>query len=172
MSRWRPAQPRSASYITAEGYQKLNEELKYLWRVKRPAITESVREAAAQGDRSENAEYIYGKKQLREIDRRVRYLSKRLDDMTVVDRIPEDQNCIFFGAWVTLADENDQPHRYRIVGADEIDGALGYISVDSPLARLLLKKSVGDEVSLQKPDGSEVWYEIIQVEYQAYDTGL
>jgi transcription elongation factor GreB len=172
MSRWRPPQPRSSTYITAEGYERLTEELKYLWKVKRPAITESVREAAAQGDRSENAEYIYGKKQLREIDRRVRYLSKRLDDMTVVDRIPDDQGTVFFGAWVTLVDENDQRHRYRIVGADEIDAAPGYISVDSPLARLLLKKSAGDEVALQKPDGSEVWYEILAVAYQAYETRL
>ncbi|MFC6671406.1 transcription elongation factor GreB [Marinobacterium aestuariivivens] len=170
MGRWRAPQPRSSKYITAEGYQRLNEELKYLWKVKRPAVTEAVREAAAQGDRSENAEYIYGKKQLREIDRRVRYLSKRLDDMTVVDRIPEDRDTVFFGAWVTLADEEDREKRYRIVGADEIDAAQHYISVDSPLARLLLKKSIGDEVTLEKPDGSEVWYEIVAVEYQAYSS--
>ncbi|GGO86788.1 transcription elongation factor GreB [Marinobacterium nitratireducens] len=168
MGRWRPPQPRSSKYITAEGYQRLNEELKHLWKVKRPAVTEAVREAAAQGDRSENAEYIYGKKQLREIDRRVRYLSKRLDDITVVDRIPEDRDTVFFGAWVTLADEDDVEKRYRIVGADEIDAAQNYISVDSPLARLLLKRSIGDEVTLEKPDGSEVWYEIVAVEYQAY----
>jgi transcription elongation factor GreB len=92
--------------------------------------------------------------------------------MTVVDRIPDDQGTVFFGAWVTLVDENDQRHRYRIVGADEIDAAPGYISVDSPLARLLLKKSAGDEVALQKPDGSEVWYEILAVAYQAYETRL
>lgn len=171
MGRWRPPQPRSSKYITAEGYQRLNEELKYLWKVKRPAVTEAVREAAAQGDRSENAEYIYGKKQLREIDRRVRYLSKRLEDMTVVDRIPEDRETVFFGAWVTLADEEDRQHRYRIVGADEIDAAQRYISVDSPLARLLLKKRIGDEVILEKPDGSEVWYEIVTVEYQPYQPG-
>lgn len=105
MSRWRPPMPRSAPYITLEGYQRLNAELKYLWKEKRPEVTQAVKEAAAQGDRSENAEYIYGKKQLREIDRRIRYLSKRLDGITVVDRTPDDPSTIFFGAWVTLEDE-------------------------------------------------------------------
>ena len=168
MGRWRPPQPRSSKYITAEGYQRLNEELKYLWKVKRPEVTQAVKEAAAQGDRSENAEYIYGKKQLREIDRRVRYLSKRLEDMTVVDRapVPEKQDTVFFGAWVTLLDEEAQEKTHRIVGPDEIDAGSAYISMDSPLARLLLKKQLGDEVCLTKPDGSEVWYEIYRIEYR------
>lgn len=172
MGRWRPPQPKKSKYITAEGYKRLNDELKYLWKVKRPEITQSVKEAAAQGDRSENAEYIYGKKQLREIDSRVRYLSKRLEDMTVVDRIPEDTTTVFFGAWVTIEDEEGEAFRYRIVGPDEIAAGSDYISVDSPLARQLLKKRVGDEIYLHKPDGSEVWYEITDVAYQSYDTGL
>ncbi|WP_420600150.1 transcription elongation factor GreB [Neptuniibacter sp.] len=168
MGRWRPPQPRSSKYITSEGYQRLNQELKYLWKVKRPEITQSVKEAAAQGDRSENAEYIYGKKQLREIDRRVRYLSKRLEDMVVVDRAPDPdkRDTVFFGAWVTLLDENEQEKCHRIVGPDEIDAGSDYISMDSPLARLLLKKQLGDEICLIKPDGNEVWYEIIKVDYE------
>lgn len=168
MGRWRPPQPRSSKYITAEGYARLNEELKYLWKVKRPEITQSVKEAAAQGDRSENAEYIYGKKQLREIDRRVRYLSKRLEDMVVVDRAPDPskQDTVFFGAWVTLVDEEDNQRKHRIVGPDEIDAGSNYISMDSPLARLILKKQLGDEVCFTKPDGSEVFYEIIAIKYE------
>ena len=168
MGRWRPPQPRSSKYITAEGYKRLNDELKYLWKVKRPEVTQSVKEAAAQGDRSENAEYIYGKKQLREIDRRVRYLSKRLEDMVVVDRAPtpDKQDTVFFGAWVTLLDEEELEKRFRIVGPDEIGDESDYISVDSPLARLILKKQLGDEVCLEKPDGSEVWYEILRIEYK------
>ncbi len=168
MGRWRPPQPKQSRYITAEGYKRLNEELKYLWKVKRPEVTQAVSEAAAQGDRSENAEYIYGKKQLREIDRRVRYLSKRLEDITVVDRIPDDRDRVYFGAWVTIADEEDQRRRYRIVGPDEIDAGGELISVDSPLARQLLKKQVGDEFYLHKPNGEECWYEILAIEYQAY----
>lgn len=168
MSRWRPPQPKSSNYITAEGYKKLNDELKYLWKEKRPAVTQAVKEAAAQGDRSENAEYIYGKKQLREIDRRVRYLSKRLDNMKVVDQIPADKDKVFFGAWVTLLDELEKELRYRIVGPDEIGDENGYISMDSPLAKAMLKKQLGDEIMLSKPDGSEVWYEILKIEYQKY----
>ena len=168
MGRWRPPQPRSSKYITAEGYKRLNDELKYLWKTKRPEVTQAVKEAAAEGDRSENAEYIYGKKQLREIDRRVRYLAQRVDDMVVVDRAPiaEKQHIVFFGAWVTLLDENDEEHRYRIVGPDEIDAGSAYISMDSPLAQLILKKQLGDEINLIKPDGSEIWYEITKIEYE------
>jgi transcription elongation factor GreB len=165
MGRWRPPQPKSSPYITREGYERLNEELKYLWKVKRPEVTQAVKEAAAQGDRSENAEYIYGKKQLREIDRRVRYLSKRLEHIKVVDRVPDDTSRIFFGAWVTLADEDNQQRRYRIVGADEIDPAKGYISIDAPLARQLLKKQVGDEVTIERSDQDELWLEIVAITY-------
>lgn len=165
MGRWRPPQPKSSPYITQAGYDQLNEELKYLWKVKRPEVTQAVKEAAAQGDRSENAEYIYGKKQLREIDRRVRYLAKRLEHIKVVDRAPDDTSRVFFGAWVTLADEEDNERRYRIVGADEIDPSKGYISIDAPLSRQLLKKQVGDEVSMPRGDEEELWLEIVAIEY-------
>lgn len=166
MSRYRPPAAPKSSYITAEGERQLTQELKYLWKVKRPEVTEAVREAAAQGDRSENAEYIYGKKQLREIDRRVRYLSKRLENFTVVDRPPTDTSKVFFGAWVTLIDENDKEYRYRIVGPDEIDTDKGYISIDAPMARALLKKSVDDEIEVNTPSGGR-YYEITAIEYQS-----
>lgn len=164
MSRYRPPSAPKSKYITAEGEQVLIKELKYLWKVKRPEVTESVREAAAQGDRSENAEYIYGKKQLREIDRRVRYLSKRLEDFTVVDRPPSDTSKVFFGAWVTLIDEDDQQFRYRIVGPDEIDSDKSYISIDSPMARALIKKTIDDEIEVKTPKGAR-YYEIIAIDY-------
>lgn len=170
MSRYRPPAPVSSLYITPEGYRRLDEELKYLWKVKRPEVTKAVQEAAAQGDRSENAEYIYGKKQLREIDRRVRYLAKRLDDMTVVDRLPPDTLRIFFGAWVELAEEDGgNAVRYRIIGPDEIDHAPGYISIDAPLARALLKKQAGDEVIVQTPAGEQTYY-ITRITYEEQAT--
>ncbi len=164
MGRWRPKGKPASKYITAEGYKTLNDELQYLWKVKRPEVTQAVQEAAAQGDRSENAEYIYGKKQLREIDRRVRFLSKRLDDMTVVDRLPEDQSKVFFGAWVELENEAGELETYRLVGPDETDSGRGYISIDAPLARALLKKQVDDEVEVRTPVGerclfiNRIWY--------------
>lgn len=165
MGRWRPKGKPASKYITAEGYKVLNDELQYLWKVKRPEVTQAVQEAAAQGDRSENAEYIYGKKQLREIDRRVRFLSKRLDDMTVVDRLPEDQSKVFFGAWVELENEGGKLETYRLVGPDETDAQRGYISIDAPLARALLKKQVDDEVEVRTPVGerclfiNRIWYQ-------------
>lgn len=165
MSRYRPPSPPKSAYITQEGAQALLAELKYLWKEKRPAVTETVREAAAQGDRSENAEYIYGKKQLREIDRRVRYLEKRLDVCTVVDRFPSDQERVFFGAWVTLEDETGNIKEYRIVGPDELDHNPNYISIDSPVARALLKKQEGDEVVIRLA-GGEKTYIIDAVEYR------
>ncbi|TGN38874.1 transcription elongation factor GreB [Marinobacter confluentis] len=140
-------------YITAEGEQALREELRFLWKKKRPEVTQAVREAAALGDRSENAEYIYGKKQLREIDRRVRFLSKRLDELTVVDRLPDDRSRVFFGAWVTIENDDGSTHRYRLVGPDEFDLSRGYLSIDAPMARALLGKRVDDEVSVRTPDG-------------------
>ena len=138
MGRWRPPSRPGSKYITPEGYRRMNEELQQLWKVERPAVTQSVQEAAAQGDRSENAEYIYGKKRLREIDSRVRFLSKRLDDMVVVDRAPDDTSRIFFGAWVELEHEDGTLKCLRIVGPDETDATKGHISIDSPLARALL----------------------------------
>ena len=153
MGRYRPPRKPSSKYITPEGMAKMEEELRYLWKVKRPKVTQAVSEAAAQGDRSENAEYIYGKKQLREIDARVRFLSKRLEDMVVVDRIPEDQKKINFGAWVELEDEDGELKQYRIVGPDEFDVKQGLISMDSPLAKALLNKREGEEVMVQGPKG-------------------
>ena len=143
----------ASRYITPEGAQRLRAELDYLWKVKRPQVTQAVAEAAALGDRSENAEYIYGKKQLREIDRRVRYLQKRLGDILIVDRAPDDPARIFFGAWVRLEYEDGEEHEYRIVGPDELDPGKGYISIDSPMARALLKKTVDDEVKVKLPKG-------------------
>jgi transcription elongation factor GreB len=167
MARQRIAQPSSSAYITPAGAQRLREELKYLWQVKRPQVTQAVADAAALGDRSENAEYIYGKKQLREIDRRVRYLRKRLDALVVVDRTPDDSRRVFFGAWVRLEDDDGTLRDYRIVGPDELDLAAGCISIDSPLARALLKKTIDDEVTVPIP-GGQAHYTIIAVSYQAF----
>ncbi|ABM20806.1 transcription elongation factor GreB [Marinobacter nauticus] len=152
-------------YITPEGEQALRDELQFLWKVKRPEVTQAVREAAALGDRSENAEYIYGKKQLREIDRRVRFLSKRLDEVSVVDRLPEDRSRVFFAAWVTIEDEDGSEQEYRIVGADEFDLEKGYLSINSPLARALIGKHLDDEVSVRTPEG---WKQVVitDIRYQ------
>ena len=146
MGRWRPPAEKSSPYITKEGFDRLNAELKHLWKVRRPEVTQALKEAAAEGDRSENAEYIYRKKELREIDRRVRYLAKRMDQFKVVEHLPEKRDTVFFGAWVTLLDEDEKEITYRIVGADEIDPKQGYISIDSPMAKRLLKKVIGDEI--------------------------
>lgn len=153
-----------SNYITVEGEQYLRAELDFLWRTKRPKVTRAVSEAAAQGDRSENAEYIYGKKQLREIDRRVRFLRKRLEQLQVVDRIPDDQERVFFGAWITLEDEAGQESEFRIVGPDEFDPKRGWFSIDSPMARALLGKAVDDEVTVNLPKG-EATYWIVSVSY-------
>ncbi len=131
-----------SNYITVEGEQYLQAELNFLWRTKRPKVTRLVSEAAAQGDRSENAEYIYGKKQLREIDRRVRFLRKRLEQLQVVDRLPDDQERIFFGAWITLENGDDEKSQLRIVGSDEFDPRRGWFSIDSPMARALLGRQL------------------------------
>ena len=141
-------------YITPEGHKRLSKELSYLWKVKRPQVTQAVSEAAAMGDRSENAEYIYGKKQLREIDSRMRFLQKRLNELTVVDRTPDDTSKIFFGAWVEIEDTDGNMYRYRIAGCDEIDPEKDYISIDSPMAKALLGRTEGDEVSVNRPNGT------------------
>jgi len=151
MGRWKPPQQRGSHYITPEGFLTLKQESQALWQTRRE-VTIAVTAAAAEGDRSENAEYIYRKKQLREIDRRLGYLQKRLGELSIVDRIPEDQQHIFFGAWVTVIDDQDQEHCYRIVGPDEFDTDEQYISMDSPVARALMKKGPGDEVMIQLPD--------------------
>lgn len=164
MSRYRPPTARGARYITAEGARSLREELQHLWKVKRPEVTRAVSEAAALGDRSENAEYIYGKKQLREIDRRVRFLSRRLEELKVVDRPPEDRTRVFFGAWVRIESDRGEVQRWRLVGPDEFDLAKGRLSIDSPLARALLGKSVQDEVRVAAPEGARYWY-ILDIAY-------
>lgn len=163
MSRYRPPQPKSSPYITPEGYQCLQDELENLWK-RRAEVTRALTAAAAEGDRSENAEYIYRKKELREIDRRVRYLQKRLPDLKVVRDAPQDETRIFFGAWAHLEDEYGKQVVYRIVGPDEFDVKKGYISIDSPVARALMKKAVDDEVTVQTPEGSATYY-VTEVHY-------
>lgn len=152
-------------YITREGWERLDQELKILWKDERPKVTRAVSEAAALGDRSENAEYIYGKKRLREIDRRVRFLMKRLDDLTIVYPEKQQEGKAYFGAWVTLIDEQDQEVVYRIVGPDEWDVKKGEISIDSPMARALIGKQVDDEVTVKAPDGERT-LEILSITYQ------
>ena len=163
MGRYRPPAPRSSPYITRAGYQVLADELKTLWQ-RRTRVTRALAAAAAEGDRSENAEYIYRKKQLREIDRRIRYLQKRLPELKVVSEPPSDTGRVFFGAWVTLEDDQGQELVYRIVGADEFDPARGWISMDSPVARALMKKTLDDEIQVQTPSGS-ISYLIVAVSY-------
>jgi transcription elongation factor GreB len=158
MGRWRPPVKQGSKYITPEGARKLTEELQYLWEVERPHVTARVSDAAAQGDRSENAEYIYGKKRLREIDSRIRFLRKRLDGITVVNRIPDDQNKVYFGAFVTLEDEEGDAVEYRIVGPDEFNIAEGKLSMDSPLGKAMLGKRVEDEIKFSSPKGVRVFY--------------
>ncbi|MEM8844624.1 MAG: transcription elongation factor GreB [Pseudomonadota bacterium] len=165
MGRYRPPPPPRSKYITQAGKDKLQAELDYLWSDKRPKVTKAVQEAAAQGDRSENAEYIYGKKQLREIDSRVRFLQKRLGEVTAVAEAPADKTRVFFGAWVILEDEQGETTKYRIVGPDEFDHAPGFISIDAPLAKALLKKSLDDEVIVRTPAGETV-YSIIGIHYE------
>ncbi len=140
-------------YITPAGASKLRQELNFIWKVKRPEVTQKVSEAAALGDRSDNAEYIYGKKQLREIDSRIRYLTKVLDNLEIVDRKPDDRSTIYFGAWVELQDDHGERHVYRIVGKDEFDTTKGFISINSPMARSLLGKRQGAEVTVNRPAG-------------------
>ncbi len=167
MGRYRTPRKPSSKYITPQGKLRMEEELRYLWKEKRPIVTQAVSEAAAQGDRSENAEYIYGKKQLREIDARVRFLSKRLDDMVEVDRIPEDEKMVFFGAWVELEDEDGHLKHYRIVGPDEFDVKSGFISMDSPLAQALLNKREGDDIFVKGPNGVMEHY-LSKVQYRPF----
>ncbi|QIB66963.1 transcription elongation factor GreB [Kineobactrum salinum] len=154
MSRYRPPRRRGSTYITPEGEQALRRELHQLWKVERPVVTDAVHEAAKNGDRSENGDYIYGKRRLREIDSRVRFLSKRLEELTVVDRAPADTGKVFFGAWVTLEDEAGNERRWRIVGPDEFELAAGKLSMDSPMARAILGKRLDDEVVVHSPQGS------------------
>ncbi len=165
MGRWRPPAASSTALVTPEGHARLKAELDELWRVRRPEVVRALAAAAAEGDRSENAEYTYRKKQLGEIDRRVRYLSKRLETLRVVDAAPTDREAVFFGASVDVEDVADGTlARYRIVGPDETDAKLGYISIDSPLARAMLKKRVDDEFEAALPGGIRR-YAIVAIAY-------
>ena len=166
MGRYREPQIPGSKYITPDGARRLNKELDELWKVERPRVTQAVSEAAAQGDRSENADYTYGKKRLREIDSRVRFLRKRLDGMVIVESAPSDPRRVFFGAWVSVEDDDGEVARYRIVGPDEFDAMPGYISMDSPLARALMKKALDDEVTVEVPGGVRT-YVIVKVEYES-----
>jgi transcription elongation factor GreB len=171
MSRWRPPAEKSTALITREGHERLKAELDELWRTRRPEVVRALAAAAAEGDRSENAEYTYRKKQLGEIDRRVRYLSKRLEVLRVVDTPPTDQEAVYFGARVELENiATGEVSLYRIVGPDETDAARGYISIDSPLARALLKKRLDDEVEAHLPAGV-TRLAIIDVNYESAVSG-
>jgi len=165
MGRFRAPPPAASKYVTPAGARRLREELEQLWREERPRVTQAVAAAAAQGDRSENAEYIYGKRRLREIDRRVRFLRRRLQGMVIVDQPPADLQRVFFGAWVMLEAEDGARSRYRIVGPDEFDMAPGYISMDSPLGKALLRRRIDEEVSVETPGGSRL-YVVVAIEYE------
>lgn len=165
MSRWRPTSPGSTAIITRDGFERLKAELDHLWHVLRPEVVRALAAAAAEGDRSENAEYIYRKKQLGEIDRRARYLSKRIPALKVAEGAPSDRGMVFFGARIELenADTGEILH-YRIVGPDETDAKLGWISIDSPLARAVLKRRVDDEFLAELP-GGPAEFALLAVEY-------
>ncbi len=165
MGRFRAPPLAASKYVTPAGLRRLRAELEQLWREERPRVTQAVAAAAAQGDRSENAEYTYGKRRLREIDRRVRFLRRRLEGMVVVDRPPADPGRVFFGAWVQLEAEDGSRARYRIVGPDEFDMAPGYISMDSPLGRALLRRQTDEEVTVETPAGPRI-YLIAAIEYE------
>lgn len=156
------------NYITREGWDNLKQELKFLWREERPKVTQAVSEAAALGDRSENAEYIYGKKRLREIDRRIRFLSKRLEVFKIVAPDPRQEGRVYFGAWVKLQDENGGIKVFRLVGPDEFNPAKKWISINSPVARKLLGKQIDDEVTVNTPNGI-ITYWILEINYQGIE---
>jgi transcription elongation factor GreB len=153
-------------YITPEGQQRLQEELDHLWRTERPRVTREVSDAAALGDRSENAEYIYGKRRLREIDRRIRFLSKRLDELTVVPPHGGPRDRVYFGAWVTLLGEDGEERTYRIVGPDETDSAAGHVSMESPLGRALLGCEEGDDCTVDRPRGRAT-FSVLRIRYES-----
>jgi len=163
-TRDRPPPPKRSAYITLDGAKKLRAELDQLWSVERPRVTQEVADAAAQGDRSENAEYIYGKRRLREIDRRVRFLSKRLDDVVVVNEPPSDSRRVFFGAYVTVEDDEGEQVEYRIVGPDESNVEKKWISMDAPVAKALMGKRLDDEVTVRRPKG-DITYTIVKIRY-------
>jgi transcription elongation factor GreB len=165
MGRWRPPREKGSPYITEAGAEALTQELKQLWKIERPKVTNDVHEAAKNGDRSENGDYIYGKKRLREIDSRVRFITKRLDELTIVRDIPNDRSRVFFGAWITLIDDDDKQVTYQIVGPDEFNVSMGKLSIDSPIAKALVKKCVDDDVTIKTPTGEKV-FTIEKIEYK------
>lgn len=149
---------KKTNLVTPAGWNKLDQELKYLWKVKRPQVTRAVSEAAALGDRSENAEYKEGKRELRSIDRRLQFLMKRLEELEIVHHAPSQEGKVYFGAYVELENEQEQQATYRVVGPDEIDVENNHITIDSPMARALIGKEVDDEVIVKTPSGELVWY--------------
>jgi transcription elongation factor GreB len=151
--------------ITRAGFEALKKELDFLWREERPDVTRKVSWAASLGDRSENADYQYNKKRLREIDRRLRYLRKSLENLKIVDYNPVQEGRVFFGAWVTIENDDGQEKRFRIVGYDEIFDHKDYISIDSPMARALIKKEVDDEVVVTTEAGRFTWY-VMAIDYE------
>lgn len=166
MSRWRPPSPGSTAIITREGFERLKTELDHLWRTVRPEVVKAITAAAAEGDRSENAEYIYRKKQLAGIDRRVRHLSKRIPSLKVAEGIPSNPDQVFFGAAIELENvDTGEVLRYRIVGPDETDAKQGWISIDSPMARAVLKKRVDDEFTAELPGGTAI-FTVVAVDYR------
>lgn len=154
----------STNLITAEGYRKLEEELSHLWRSYRPEITKKVAWAASLGDRSDNADYKENKRLLRQIDSRIRHLRKRLDTLKIVEYSPQQEGKVFFGAWVEIENDDAEVLRFRIVGPDEIYGRTDYISIDSPMARALLKKSEGDEAEVTTISGVKSW-NVLKISY-------
>ena len=165
MSRWRPPPPRSTAIITRAGFEALQAELDHLWRELRPQVVKALAAAAAEGDRSENAEYTYRKKQLGEIDRRVRYLSRRIPSLRVAEGIPADRDAVFFGATIEIENiYSGEMHTYRIVGPDETAAKNGWISIDSPLARAALKKRVDEEFEAELPSG-KARFVVLSVRY-------
>lgn len=166
MSRWRPPAPSSTAIITREGFERLKAELDYLWHTLRPEVVRAITAAAAEGDRSENAEYIYRKKQLAEIDRRARYLTKRIPSLQVAEGAPGDRGLVFFGARIELENvDTGEILHYRIVGPDETDAKQGWISIDSPIARAVLKKRIDDEFNAELP-GGPAQFAVIAIAYQ------
>ncbi|HTE52744.1 MAG TPA: transcription elongation factor GreB [Kofleriaceae bacterium] len=164
-TRDRVKRPPSSGYITPEGARRLRAELNQLWTVERPRVTQQVSEAAALGDRSENAEYIYGKRRLREIDSRVRFLRKRLDVLKIVEPTDRADGRVYFGAWVALEDEDGVESEYRLVGPDEADSKIRCISIDSPMGKALLGRSDGDDVAVARPKGRAM-FTIVGVRYR------
>lgn len=165
MSRWRPPSPGSTAIISREGFERLKAELDHLWHTVRPEVVKAITAAAAEGDRSENAEYIYRKKQLAEIDRRVRYLSKRIPSLKVAEGTPGDRERVFFGATIEIENvETGELLCYRLVGPDETDAKQGWISIDSPMARAVLKKRTDDEFVAELP-GGKTQFAVVDVRY-------